>query len=524
MSALPATAGARTATADDARSDGPASARAAGRWLFSLCVVLYLWTTPGRILFPDDEIVFQTTRALYERGSLGIEGIPKRTGELRGRPDGTFGWAPGADGTRYSFFGHALAIVALPGYALGRLGSTHAPASWRHALRSDHYWLHARSQSADWTRLGVTLTNVWITPLCAWLLMRWAIALGFAWRSATWLALVFATGTLMWPYSRTFLSEPLSALTLVGCAWCIAEFHRALRADDAVAVRRWSTGAGAFAAIACHVHVLNLVALPCLLGYAWLGHPGARRAAGAAVAIAAVGVAVLALGQWLRFGDPLETGRYDHYSHWIVPAEGLAATLVGPGRSLMLYSPALLLALPLWPALRRRLPTVAWFVVALCVSRWLLVGARSDWWGGWSIGPRYLVPLLPFAILPLVLVFERLATWSRPRRLAVFAVLGLCVAVELYLSVHSIFEWMLHLTTTGTPGFDYLQRSHWLPGSSPLAGFASLPTDTLSHGAIRLARHGHAGLAWCFAAAGVWGLFSAHRLVRALRTTGAGAT
>ena len=139
-------------------------ARAAGHWLFWVCAALYLWTAPGRILFPDDEIVFQTTRALFERHSVAIEGIPRRTGELRDRADGTFGWAPGVDGKRYGFFGHALALAGLPGFALGKLGAAQAPAAWRHALRSNHYYLHARSQQADWTRFGVSLTNVWAAP------------------------------------------------------------------------------------------------------------------------------------------------------------------------------------------------------------------------------------------------------------------------------------------------------------------------------------------------------------------------
>jgi hypothetical protein len=516
MPAAPSSSRARAS-----RDPEGAARRAAGRWLFWVCAALYLWTAPGRILFPDDEIVFQTTRALVERQTLAIEGIPKRTGELRGRADGTFGWAPGPGGERYGFFGHALAIAAVPGFLAGKLAATHAPTTWRHALRSDHYYLHARSQEADWTRLGVTLTNVWVTPLAAWLLLRWLIALGFAWRAAVGVALLFATGTLAWPYSRTFLSEPLSTAMLVGCAWCIAEFHGALDRGAPQATRRWSLGAGAFAAIVCHVHVLNLVALPCLLGYALGGRPSARRAAVPAVAVAAVGVALLLLGQWLRYGSAFETGRYDHYSHWIPPAEGLAATLVGPGRSMWLYSPVLLLALPLWPALRRRLPAVAWFVVAICVTRWLLVGARSDWWGGWSIGPRYLVPLVPFAMVPLAIGLERFATLALWRRIVALAVVGAAVLLEAYLSLHSIFEWMLHLTTTGTPDFDYLRRSHWLVGSSPLAGFASLPIDTLSTGAIRLAGHGHRGPLWCFIGAAVVGVVAALLLARSLRTPAA---
>ncbi len=490
-----------------------------------VCLAVYAWTAPGRILFPDDEIAFQTTRALWRDGGLAIEGIPKRTGELEGRPDGTFGWAPGRDGRRYGFFGHALSVVALPAYGVGEWLAPRAPETWRHAIRSDHYFLHRRSPEADWTRLAVTTTNLWVTACTGWLLARWLLALGFAWRAALGVALVHAFATAAWPYSRTFLSEPLSAATLVGCAWAIAELHQRLAAgvDEIGELRRWSIVAGLFAAIAVHVHVLNVVALPCLLGYAAaplrarLREPAVRAALLPACALAAASLALLLWGQWWRFGDAFETGRYDHYSHWIAPGEGMLATLVGPGRSVWLYSPPLLLAAVRWRGCLRRIPAAAWFILAIALTRWLVVALRSDWWGGWSIGPRYLLPVVPLLLMPLATWFEPGGTRGRTGKAVLVGVLLLATLLQLHLALHSIFEWMLHLTTTGSPDFNYLRRSHWLPGSSPIAGFFGLPLDTLSQGAIALARHGHAGLAWCFAGIAAAGLVAAWWLVRAFR-------
>jgi len=495
--------------------------RGVGLAFVLFCAAVYLWTAPGRILFPDDEIVFQTTRAIAERGTLAIEGIPKRTGELEGRPDGTFGWAPGTDGMRYGFFGLGLAVVALPGYVLGDAITTRAPEAWRHAIRSDHYMLHRRSPSEDWPRLFVSLTNCWITPLAAWLLVRWIVALGFAWRVAVAMGLVFAFGTLAWPYSRTFLSEPLSTATLLGSAWGIAEMQR--RLDDPAAARPWAWAAGALAGFAAHVHVLNLVALPCLLGYGLapllrdrslaLRH---RAALVGALALAIAGLALVALGQWWRFGDPFETGRYDHYSWWIAPGLGLVALLVGPGRSLFVYSPALVLALFGGRALVRRVPAAAWCAFAIVVTRLLFVALRSDWWGGWAIGPRYLVPVIPFALLPLACVLERARAWSHTHKALLAAALLACVALELHLALHSIFEWMLHLSGLGTPQLGYLVRSHWWPSASPLVGFATLPIDTLSNGALLLARHGHPGPWRMFLAIAAGGALALAVLLRRL--------
>jgi hypothetical protein len=469
--------------------------------LWLCCAVVYLCFSPGRIIYPDDEIAFQTTRALWERGELAIEGIPKRTGEPEDRPDGTFGWAPGVDGRRYGFFGHAVSVFALPLYGLGRAAVTHAPPAWRHVIRSDHYFMHRRSPQADWPRLTVSLTNCFIGAFASLLLVEWLRALGHRDRVAMLTGLVYAFGTSAWPYSRTFLSEPLSAVALLAAAWGVAQFHRhRAREPGARTARRWLWMAGLVAGLSLQAHVLNLLAIPCLLAYAVVplrreeGAWSRERAAWVgALVLGCIGPALLGVTQALRFGSPWETGRYDHYGYFVDPLPGLVGQLVGPGRSILLYSPALLVALLGWRRALDRRRAAALMVLAVFVTRWVLVSTRSDWWGGWGIGPRYLLPVVPLLLLPLAELLEDLRHAGRGRRLVVAAALLACVAVEAHLSLHSIFEWMLSLTTTGTPQMDYLTRSHWVPSASPLVGFFSLPPDVLVWQAWRLAEHGHPG-------------------------------
>ena len=135
-----------------------------------LCALVYLLTAPGRVTYPDDEIVYQTTASLWERGDLTVDGIRKRTGERKDRPDGTFGWDYGTDGERYGFFGHGLSLAAVPLYGAGKLAADLAPTAWVHAPRRDLFSFHERSNQGDWTRLTVSLTNCLVTPLAAWVL------------------------------------------------------------------------------------------------------------------------------------------------------------------------------------------------------------------------------------------------------------------------------------------------------------------------------------------------------------------
>jgi len=450
--------------------------------LLILCSALFCCTAPGRIGYPDDEIVFQTTQSLVERGSFEVQGISKRTGEREDRPTGTFGWAQGRDGRRYGFFGQGLLIVAIPMYLIADATVDVVPERWRFAIRSDLFTFHQRSQAADWPRLVVSLTNSLITPLCALLLGLWLRTLGHGPRASILTALCYALGTTAWPYAGTFLSEPLSALVLLGAALEISRWQL-----DGRARHLWI--AAALAGLSVHVHVLNLLALPCLLGYAIgpsIAREGLReslprldrRAWIIAATLCALGLLLLGLSQWWRFGSPLETGRFDHYGRWVWPWRGVFTMLLAPGRSLLIYSPPLVLALLAWPALRRRDSATAYFVLALALTRLLFVACRSDWHGGWAIGPRYLVPTIPFLLVPIAGWLERWSTHGWPTRALGAGLLGLSVPLQAWLASHSVFQvfWQLNIEH----GRDrYMAVADWSLAATPPIAFWQLQQPAL---------------------------------------------
>jgi hypothetical protein len=82
---------------------------------------------------------------------------------------------------------------------------------------------------------------------------------------------------------------------------------------------------------------------------------------------------------------------------------GLYGITLSPYRGLLFLSPVLALALPglvlLWRERNlRRTVTLLGVVIAGFV---FYVASYSYWWGGDAIGPRFLVPAVPFMILPL---------------------------------------------------------------------------------------------------------------------------
>jgi len=88
-----------------------------------------------------------------------------------------------------------------------------------------------------------------------------------------------------------------------------------------------------------------------------------------------------------------------------------------PYRGLFFLSPVLLLALPgfvyLW---RERKYRAEALVSLLSVLSFLAFNASSSmWWGGFAVGPRYLIPMLPFLAWPMIFFLERhgRAVWGK---------------------------------------------------------------------------------------------------------------
>jgi len=175
-----------------------------------------------------------------------------------------------------------------------------------------------------------------------------------------------------------------------------------------------------------------LTELPAVLGAAVLAVYAANRAGRGgrlrALALLAAGalppLVVLGAYHTAAFGHPLRTG----YAYVVYPtfAAGMASgwlgiswprpaalfgMLLGRSRGLLYLSPVLALGFGgLVRGVKQGLSSAA-VALAVVSALMLLNASYYMWWGGAALGPRHLVPTLPFLAMGLPLAFQRERLW-----------------------------------------------------------------------------------------------------------------
>lgn len=345
--------------------------------LFLLFTGFYLLTLSGHLYSADEETMYLVTRGIALSGDVAIVAPP-------GSPIAAL--RPGADGRGYAPYGILPSLLALPLFGLGALAAPLGPAAFDYT-----------------TRFAVSALNAPLTAATAALLAAWALRLGASRRAAAALALCYALGSFAWVYSRTFFSEPLAALLLL------------IAAERADAAWRTRTAgpllvAGLATGLLLATRIASGVALP-LLGLFVLATQAVAGGATFSLRRAVGGVVWWSLGllpglglvagyNLLRFGTPLATGYASESALFTTPlTEGLYGLLLSRDKSLFLYAPPLLLALPGALRLWRRERAVVLLALSLTLAHLLLYAGWGEWAGGGVWGPRFLLPIVPLLLL-----------------------------------------------------------------------------------------------------------------------------
>jgi hypothetical protein len=251
------------------------------------------------------------------------------------------------------------------------------------------------------------------TCLAAWLFGQVVVSLGAdrGWANVA-TALAFL-GTPLWHYGRTLFTEPYLVL------FTMAAYAVALRHAKRPTIGAVSAGVAiGFGILMKPPFILLAAPLAVLLVMRrqW------KTLIAGAVPIAAALVALLMLNdRW--FGSPWHASQAWRYGSL---AGGIAGFLFKSDKSVFLYAPVLALAVVAWPTFIRAHRREAWVVLAAIIPYFLLMSAWEEWHGGYSYGPRLILPLLPLACLSLAVlpdVLRRSSDGKRTGRAVAFLVI-----------------------------------------------------------------------------------------------------
>jgi hypothetical protein len=364
------------------------------------------WNTASRLML---------TYALGDRGTVSIDGLENQT-EDKARLQGKFysDKLPGFSLLAVLPYSAARWILRLPPHPLGR-----GPMP---------YW------AADyWITLG---TSGFLSACTGALLVLWSGELGCSRRQAALVGLAYGLGTPAYVYATLAFGHEASAFALFTSFYLLARPSPSRASLEVF-------GAGFLAAYAAVVE-LQVGPVAAILGAYILAQCIGRYRQPMALGLFAVGALIptlilLAYNQ-LAFGSPWDMGYFHHANPEFAQVHSranplglsrpdlskLAPMLWGRYRGLAFYAPIVLLTPPGWLALCGRRASGLALVALSVVAAVLFVNlSYPEWTGGWSTGPRLLVPLLPFAMLP---VAALLAGQSPIARLATWLALGLALA------------------------------------------------------------------------------------------------
>ncbi len=369
-------------------------------WVFVILMTSYAffwhsrdWNTASRLML---------TYAVVDRGTVCLDGLDRQTGDiakLRGRY--YCDKLPGFPFLAAIPYGVARLCFGLPAHPLG--------------VKAKPYW------PADyWVTLG---TSGLFTALAALVLMEIARDLGCSPRRAALVGLAYGLATPAYVYATLAYGHQVSAFALLGSFYLLWK-----RNPNRAGARMIAAG---FLAAYAAVVELQVGPVSAILGLYLLYQclTGARRPdALACFGVGAVIPTLLLLGyNSLAFGSIWDMGYFHHATaifakvhnrknplgleppHWSL----LGPLLLGRYRGLSFYAPILVLAIPGWLVLLKRgLVSLAVVTLLIAASVLLVNLSYPEWTGGWSTGPRLLVPLLPFAMIPVAAALANGQRWS----------------------------------------------------------------------------------------------------------------
>lgn len=397
---------------------------------------------------------FVVARSIVETGSAGMEKIDLIPLER------------GTDGKYYSKFGIGQSLLEAPFYAVARMIAPGDDGSgYRYSFL---YFITVLSIPA-------------VSALSAVFFLMLLCAAGFDKKTSMITTLLFAFATMIWPYAKLGFSEPLQV-----CAIASALYFALMSGEGGA--EKYSAWCAVSMGILILTKISMIVVVPMFFIYLLLSRlPGGatiKRRAIPFTFVFSVFVAAVMYYNFARFGSATNFGYFsgkDSAFGFSTPLlSGLYGLFFSPGKSVFIYVPVVFIsmaAIPDFNRERRELSLLSWssiIVVVLMYAKWWA------WHGDYAWGPRFLTPLIPFAMLPAAVFIRDFKSKKMPVKVLALAIIvfSICMqALAVSVNFYEHITLVRHQVTRNAffmPGRPDLRDDqllvHFVPEFSPVAG------------------------------------------------------
>jgi hypothetical protein len=424
--------------------------------LGGLVFFLHLIVTGGHLLSPDEELLFRTSESIAFRGTTQI--LPIEANPVSGQlipgisPDQTFAtrWSQ----EKEAFYAQYLPLqplLAAPFLWTSRLFEGALSEPFVEPLAPSMTMLYINNlppniyARAAFRRGFVSMMfNPLIAAITALMLARLGRLLTGSRRAGIFAAALWAFGTVSWPHSRSFFTEPLAGLLAFLAVdqlirWYLSPINKgknhAILAGFFLALCNWTRVDGPFFTMGLTFAMIALAIWKYLRSESY-GKTTTQFPISDIIKMGGIATMAWLFLQYfneMRFGMDLTSG-YSDQSEGVKFSNplliGLHGLLFSPGKGMFYFSPALILGIWGWMRTPHHLKWAKWLVIGGYLPFFIAMVKWQNWDGGWCWGPRHIIQMN----IPIMLgaVFLYCGHISIKRWIATVVIFIPAVCVQLY--------------------------------------------------------------------------------------------
>ena len=345
---------------------------------------------------------YEVTKSLVERFDVSI---PNDLAGVRGK-----------DGRNYSWYGLGQSLLSVPFYILGNYTGT--------------------------PRDTVLKINTFFGPAVTVLIFIFSVFLGYSRRASLLAAFFYGMCTMAWPVAKRPFDHTTETFFVLLAGYYMYRYSVCAKVSIILL-------SGICLGMAFNIRYTSVLALPALFlmtsVYYLKTHDlrnTAKYVARDMTFFALAFLPFLGLSFWYnyaRFGSIFETGFSLMAKRLGIDfiggtpfLTGIGGLLISPGKGFFYYSPvAILFFFSIRSFLRKHSGLGASFI-CIILSYLLFLSKNIYWHGDWAWGPRYLLVITPFFIIPLAHLFDS-SLWLKKRllRRAVYALFTVSFIIQL---------------------------------------------------------------------------------------------